>query len=151
MQGVMALALAAQPLQALFRQKLGLTPANMQDLARASEASPEKWSHVRRKRLGARSGPQAKWQDAAAAAAALTPSPVSPSKALVPLASPSSTQLASLIAASAAHGSHTDSRRNITDLEATTTHLSASTNTSLLAAAGNIVCESQKLCNWHLI
>ena len=34
MQGVMALALAAQPLQALFDQELDLTPADMQDLAR---------------------------------------------------------------------------------------------------------------------
>ena len=34
MQGVMALALAAHPLEALFRQELNLTPAEMQDLAR---------------------------------------------------------------------------------------------------------------------
>lgn len=34
MQGVMALALAAQPLEALFRQELNLTPAEMRELAR---------------------------------------------------------------------------------------------------------------------
>lgn len=34
MQGVMDLARAAQPLEALFRQELNLTPAEMRELAR---------------------------------------------------------------------------------------------------------------------
>ncbi len=60
---------------------------------RASEASPEKWSHVRRKRLGTRTGPPAKWQDAAAAAASPTPRPSSPVKPACPsLGSPLTTQ-----------------------------------------------------------
>ncbi|KAK9821824.1 hypothetical protein WJX74_001662 [Apatococcus lobatus] len=143
MQGVMALALAAQPLQALFCQELNLTPADMQDLARASEASPEKWSHVRRKRMGARSGPPGKWQDAAAAAAL---SPISPSTALVPLASPLSTQADSLIAASAAPGLHSDGSHDISDLKAATTDPEAATNRSDPLPAGGTSSDNNRSC-----
>ena len=58
-------------------------------LHRASEASPEKWSHMRRKRLGTRTGPPAKWQDAAASASLKPVSP--PSTTFASLTRPLST------------------------------------------------------------
>ena len=96
---------------------------------RASEASPEKWSHVRKKRLRTRTGPPAKWQDAAAAAApTLRPfKPACPSlgSALtpqaIPLAAPQHSSKALLV--------HTSSNSNPEDSD-------PASSRSLLPASG---------------